>query len=167
MSVNGLGLNQNLYAGIDTVNAAKVTGEIFTRAAQKTVDLSNIDLTQFKRPTIGVDFYSAKTSIELQRQIAIAQAGINTQSIDTSYLNAQAASALYQGVSVTKNVEGKLFIPTDNKIEAETIKNVFALPQKVEMNNIANLGKDAKGSNPFAYQPQTSEKEEEPLNIFA
>ena len=40
MSVSGLGLNQNLFAGIDSVNAAKVSGEIFSRAAEKTIDLS-------------------------------------------------------------------------------------------------------------------------------
>lgn len=170
MSVNGLGLNlnQNLYSAIDTVNAAKVTSDLFSRAAEKTIDLSNANLAQFKRPSLGVDFYNAKTSIELQRQIAIAQSGIAVQNINTQVLNAQAASALYQGVSVTKSVDGKLFIPTD-KVEVENVKEVFSAPQKIDVYEISNLKKDANGSNPFAYQPQNnSEKEEsEPLNIFA
>ncbi len=167
MSVNGLGLNQNLFAGIDSVNAQKVSGEILSRAAEKTVDLNKVDLSQFRRPTLGVDLYSQKTSIDLQRQIAIAQSGINTQNINTSFLNAQAATALY-GANVAKNVEGKLFVPT-NSAEVETVKVVEPQSQKIDLYQIANLNKDAKGSNPFAYQnQQSSEKsEKEPLNIFA
>lgn len=167
MSVTGLGLNQNLFAGIDSVNAAKVSGEIFSRAAEKTIDLSKADLSQFKRPTLGVDLYNPKTSVELQRQIAIAQSGLNTQNINTSYLNSQAASALYGGNNVVKSVEGKLFVPANSEVEAINI--VEPQTQRVDLYQIANLNKDAKGSNPFAYKPQqSSEKEEkEPLNIFA
>ena len=168
MSVSGLGLNQNLFAGIDSVNAAKVSGEIFSRAAEKTIDLSKTDLSQFKRPTLGVDLYNSKTSLELQRQIAITQSGINTQNINTSYLNSQAASALYGGNNVAKAVEGKLFVPTNS--EAEAINIVEPQAQKVDLYQIANLNKDAKGSNPFAYKPQQEEskkEDNEPLNIFA
>ena len=168
MSVSGLGLNQNLFAGIDSVNAAKVSGEIFSRAAEKTIDLSKTDLSQFKRPTLGVDLYNSKTSLELQRQIAITQSGMNTQNINTSYLNSQAASALYGGNNVAKAVEGKLFVPTNS--EAEAINIVEPQAQRVDLYQIANLNKDAKGSNPFAYKPQQEEskkEDHEPLNIFA
>ena len=168
MSVSGLGLNQNLFAGIDSVNAAKVSGEIFSRAAEKTIDLSKTDLSQFKRPTLGVDLYNSKTSLELQRQIAITQSGMNTQNINTSYLNSQAASALYGGNNVAKAVEGKLFVPTNS--EAEAINIVEPQAQRVDLYQIANLNKDAKGSNPFAYKPQQEEskkEDNEPLNIFA
>ncbi len=168
MSVSGLGLNQNLFAGIDSVNAAKVSGEIFSRAAEKTIDLSKTDLSQFKRPTLGVDLYNSKTSLELQRQIAITQSGMNTQNINTSYLNSQAASALYGGNNVAKAVEGKLFVPTNS--EAEAINVVEPQAQRVDLYQIANLNKDAKGSNPFAYKPQQEEskkEDNEPLNIFA
>ena len=168
MSVSGLGLNQNLFAGIDSVNAAKVSGEIFSRAAEKTIDLSKTDLSQFRRPTLGVDLYNSKTSLELQRQIAITQSGMNTQNINTSYLNSQAASALYGGNNVAKAVEGKLFVPTNS--EAEAINVVEPQAQRVDLYQIANLNKDAKGSNPFAYKPQQEEskkEDNEPLNIFA
>ena len=168
MSVSGLGLNQNLFAGIDSVNAAKVSGEIFSRAAEKTIDLSKTDLSQFKRPTLGVDLYNSKTSLELQRQITITQSGMNTQNINTSYLNSQAASALYGGNNVAKAVEGKLFVPTNS--EAEAINVVEPQAQRVDLYQIANLNKDAKGSNPFAYKPQQEEskkEDNEPLNIFA
>lgn len=168
MSVSGLGLNQNLFAGIDSVNAAKVSGEIFSRAAEKTIDLSKTDLSQFRRPTLGVDLYNSKTSLELQRQIAITQSGMNTQNINTSYLNSQAASALYGGNNVAKAVEGKLFVPTNS--EAEVINVVEPQAQRVDLYQIANLNKDAKGSNPFAYKPQQEEskkEDNEPLNIFA
>ena len=103
----------------------------------------------------------------MQRQIAITQSGMNTQNINTSYLNSQAASALYGGNNVAKAVEGKLFVPTNS--EAEAINVVEPQAQRVDLYQIANLNKDAKGSNPFAYKPQEESKKEdnEPLNIFA
>ena len=167
MSVSGLGLNQNYLAGIDSVNAQRISGEIFSRAAEKTIDLSKADLSQFRRPTLGVDLYSAKPSVELQREIAIAQSGINTQNINTSYLNSQAASALYGGNNVAKNVEGKLFVPANS--EVEVINTVEPQSQRVDLYQTSSLNKDAKGSNPFAYRPQQESKKEdkEPLNIFA
>ena len=167
MSVSGLGLNQNLFSGIDSVNAQQISGEIFSRAAQKTIDLSKTDLSQFRRPELGVDLYNSKTSLELQRQIAITQSGINTQNINTSYLNSQAASALYGGNNIAKTVDGKLFVPANS--EVEPINTVEPQSQRVDLYQIANLNKDAKGSNPFAYKPQEGSKKEdrEPLNIFA
>ncbi len=167
MSVSGLGLNQNLFAGVDSLNAAKISGEIFSRASEKNIDLTKADLSQFKRPTLGIDLYNSKTSLELQRQIAITQSGINTQNIDTSFLNSQAASALYGANNITKSVEGKLFVPTNS--EVETFKTQEAQSQKVDLYQISNLNKDAKGSNPFAYKPQEESKKEdnEPINIFA
>ncbi|HIS73564.1 TPA: hypothetical protein IAA86_00925 [Candidatus Galligastranaerophilus intestinavium] len=167
MSVSGLGLNQNLFSGIDSVNAQQISGEIFSRAAQKTIDLSKTDLSQFRRPELGVDLYNSKTSLELQRQIAITQSGINTQNINTSYLNSQAASALYGGNNIAKTVDGKLFVPANS--EVEPINTVEPQSQRVDLYQIANLNKDAKGSNPFAYKPQEESKKEdrEPLNIFA
>ena len=151
MSVSGLGLNQNLFSGIDSVNAQQISGEIFSRAAQKTIDLSKTDLSQFRRPELGVDLYNSKTSLELQRQIAITQSGINTQNINTSYLNSQAASALYGGNNIAKTVDGKLFVPANS--EVEPINTVEPQSQRVDLYQIANLNKDAKGSNPFAYKP--------------
>lgn len=167
MSVSGLGLNQNLFSGIDSVNAQQISGEIFSRAAQKTIDLSKTDLSQFRRPELGVDLYNSKTSLELQRQIAITQSGINTQNINTSYLNSQAASALYGGNNIAKTIDGKLFVPANS--EVEPINTVEPQSQRVDLYQIANLNKDAKGSNPFAYKPQEESKKEdrEPLNIFA
>lgn len=167
MSVSGLGLNQNLFSGIDSVNAQQISGEIFSRAAQKTIDLSKTDLSQFRRPELGVDLYNSKTSLELQRQIAITQSGINTQNINTSYLNSQAASALYGGNNIAKTVDGKLFVPANS--EVEPINTVEPQSQRVDLYQIANLNKDAKGSNPFAYKPQEESKKEDrkPLNIFA
>ena len=167
MSVSGLGLDQNLFSGIDSVNAQQISGEIFSRAAQKTIDLSKTDLSQFRRPELGVDLYNSKTSLELQRQIAITQSGINTQNINTSYLNSQAASALYGGNNIAKTVDGKLFVPANS--EVEPINTVEPQSQRVDLYQIANLNKDAKGSNPFAYKPQEESKKEdrEPLNIFA
>lgn len=167
MSVSGLGLNQNLFSGIDSVSTQQVSGEIFSRAAQKSIDLSRTDLSQFRRPELGVDLYNSRTSLELQRQIAITQSGINTQNINTSYLNSQAASALYGGNNVAKAVDGKLFVPANT--EAEPINAVEPQTQRVDMYQIANLNKDAKGSNPFAYRAQEDSKNEskEPLNIFA
>ncbi len=165
MSVQGLGLN-NIYAGIDTANVQSISQEIFSRAEQKTVNLSNVDLSQFTRTTQGVDLYNPKTSIDLQREVSIAQSGLSTVNVDVSSLNAQAASVLY-GTNTPSAVEGKLFVPTS--AEAQVTKAPEALAQQAAMYEISSLSKDSKGSNPFSYQPQGEgeNEEKEPLNIFA
>ena len=104
MSINGLSAK---YNGIDINNVAKVTSDIFTSLENKTVDVSKVDLTRFTRATQGVDLYSNKVDLNVQRQIAMTNAGLldvtsNLSSVQA--LNAQAAAQIYNPDTVTKNV---------------------------------------------------------------
>ncbi len=158
MSVNGLGLNSNIYSNIDRVNVASITSEVLNPAKAQT-NLAAVDLAKFTRPSLGVELYNGKISVDAQREIAIAQSGINTQNINTSFLNAQAASALYAGSNVSKNVEGKMTVNAN--AEMDTFKTVEAQASKVDLYQIGNLQKDSKGSNPFSYSQGETKKEEE------
>lgn len=164
MSINGLSAK---YNGIDINNVNKVTADILTSLENKTVDVSKVDLTRFTRATQGVDLYSSKVDLDVQRQIAMTNAGL----LDTSSalqtvqaLNAQAAAQLYNPNTITKNVEGKLHVNAN--AEMETFAEVGNLEASL---NVFETQKDKKGSNPFSFnQSKNNEKEEkQPLNLLA
>lgn len=165
MSINGLSAK---YNGIDINNVAKVTSDIFTSLENKTVDVSKVDLTRFTRATQGVDLYSNKVDLNVQRQIAMTNAGLldatsNLSSVQA--LNAQAAAQIYNPDTVTKNVEGKLHVNAN--AEMETVKEFGQLSNSL---NVFETQKDKKGSNPFTFsQSQNEEKEDkkQPLNLVA
>ena len=142
--------------GIDKATAAQVTQEILARAnaktVDKTVDLSQADLSKFRRPELGTDLYSRNVCIDAQRQIAISNAGLNVNLqgalAATQYLNNQAAAAHYGNLH--KNVDGKVHIHTNN-IEGTVEREVAQLPKTLELSKSMNLSKDKHGSgnNPF------------------
>ena len=72
MNINGINANNNL---IDVNNVNKVSADLFAALKKKSVDYSKQDLTRFTRATLGVDLYSQKTDINVQRQIAITNSG--------------------------------------------------------------------------------------------
>lgn len=169
-----IGINNvnNYGAGIDRASVAQVSGEIFNRAAAKTVDLTTVDLSKFKRADLGVDLYSSRTSIDVQRQISVANSGINinnTGAAASTYLNAQAAALNYAN-NTGKTIEGKLAFAL-NEADGVSLREVFALPKATELFNIKDMDKDKKGSNPFAYfegkGTKKEQKVEERLSIFA
>lgn len=169
-----IGINNvnNYGVGIDKASVAQVSGEIFNRAAAKTIDLNTIDLTKFKRADLGVDFYNNRTSIEIQRQISIANSGMNinnTGAAASTYLNAQAAALNYSN-NTGKTIEGKIAFAL-NEADGVSLREVFALPKSTELFNIADMDKDKKGSNPFSYfegkSTKKEQKAEERLSIFA
>ena len=163
-----MGLTVSKYNGIDLNNIGKVTKEILTSLENKTVDVSKTDLTKFTRTTQGVDLYSSKVSLDVQRQIAMTNAGLlDASSVLTSVqtLNAQAAAQLYNPNAVVKNVEGKLHINTDAQME--TIKEAGKLEATL---NVFETNKDKKGSNPFSFsqfQGEEQKEEKQPLNLVA
>ena len=74
-----LNVNSAIYssAGIDVNSAAKVSSQILKEAsanAQPTVQA--IDYSKFNRATLGIDLYSSRTNVDLQKQIALTQAGL-------------------------------------------------------------------------------------------
>lgn len=165
MSINGLSAK---YNGIDINNVNKVTADILTSLENKTVDVSKVDLTRFTRATQGVDLYSSKVDLDVQRQIAMTNAGLldTTTTLQTvRALNAQAAAQLYNPNTITKNVEGKLHV--DANAEMETFVEAGNLEASL---NVFETQKDKKGSNPFSFNQFGNEEKEEqnkPLNLVA
>lgn len=164
----GIGTNaiSAKWAGID-VNAVKqISAEILERANQKS-ELSQVNLTAFKRPELGVDFYNPKTSLEAQKQIALTNSQMQVQTpVSTGFLNAQAASALYAPSSIVKQVEGKMQ-PAIKEGEVENLKDVFALRRNLEVYSAQKDKRGSNGSNPFANTKGEEEQVENGLNIVA
>lgn len=165
MSINGLTAS---YNGIDINNVNKVTADILGSLENKRVDVSKADLTKFTRATQGVDLYSSKVSLDVQRQIAMTNAGLinNVTALQSvQALNAQAAAQIYNPKAIEKNVEGKLHVNAN--AEMETFEEIGNLEASL---NVFETQKDKKGSNPFSFnQSANEEKEEEhtPLNLVA
>lgn len=165
MNINGLSAK---YNGIDINNAAKVTSDIFTSLENKTVDVAKVDLTKFTRAAQGVDLYSSKVDLDIQRQIAMTNAGLMDITSNLSAvqaLNAQAAAQIYNPNIVMKNVEGKLHVNAN--AEMETVDAFGELNASL---NVFETQKDKKGSNPFTFSQSNNEEKEnekQPLNFVA
>ncbi len=165
MSINGLTAK---YNGIDINNVNKVTADILTSLENKRVDVSKADLTKFTRANQGVDLYSSKVSLDVQRQIAMTNAGLldNTSALQSvQILNAQAAAQIYNPKTVERNVEGKLHVNANS--EMETFEEVGNFEASL---NVFETQKDKKGSNPFSFSQFNNEEKEEqkqPLNLVA
>lgn len=160
---------------IDTQSINEVTKQIFANAESKSFDINQVDLTKFRRPEVGLDLYNSKNSIDVTKQVAIRNAGLdinlNANFIaNVQYLNSQAAM---QNTVVQKNVEGKLMAPVTEGEGAQQ-REVVALPKSVELNNSKSLDKDKRGSNPFSFFAMNTKKEsnqsnqqDKNINIFA
>lgn len=152
----GLGVNQisaNKWAGVEVSAVNQVSNEILARAAEKTIDLSQANLSQFKRPELGINLYDGKTNVELQKQISLMNSGhLQTHAISTTFLNSQAASTLYPPMNVEKTIE-------ETKVETKT-----------ELLT-SSTAKDKKGNaNPFLFftgEAEQAEQKTEGLNLFA
>lgn len=165
MTINGL---NPAYNGIDIANVNKVTADILSSLENKRVDVSKADLTKFTRANQGVDLYSSKVSLDVQRQIAMTNAGLmdGTSALQSvQMLNAQAAAQVYSPKTVEKNVEGKLHVNANS--EMETFQEVGNYEASL---NVFETYKDKKGSNPFSFNQSKGEEKEEqkqPLNLVA
>lgn len=160
---------------IDTQSINEVTKQIFANAESKSFDITQADLSKFRRPEVGLDLYNSKNAIDVTKQVALRNAGLdinlNTNFIaNVQYLNSQAAM---QTTAVQKNVEGKLAAPVAEGEGAQK-REVVALPKSVELNNSKSLDKDKRGSNPFSFFAMNTKKDgqetaqqEQNINIFA
>lgn len=162
MSINGLSIS-NLN-GIDVKNVNKVTENIFASLENKTVDVSKVDLTRFTRATQGVDLYSNKVSLDVQRQISMTNAGLNEVQMNLSSVQALNASAAANLYNVDKNVNGNMTIFANEAVEQKPV-----LEELSQTMNVFETQKDKKGSNPFSFfsQNQKEEAAQQPLNIVA
>lgn len=171
----GVTLNTNKNY-IDTAAINEVAKQIFTNAQSKTAqtsDLGNIDLTKFRRADVGIDLYSQRTDIDTAKFVAVRNAGLDINLnqnfiANVQYLNTMAA---LDATKVQKNVEGKMIAPVAEGEKSE-VKNIFNLPETVELTNAKTLDKDKRGSNPFSFFSMNTNKgkekqEEKIVNIFA
>ena len=166
MSLN-VAYSQNINKGIDTQALREVTQEIFNRAETKSVDLSSLDLTKFKRADLGMDLYNGKVDSTTARQVAMANSGMQINLNETvlaslKFLNGEASKSIF------KNVEGRMAPAVE---EATTkVKNNFELPKFSQLVKTLDLSKDKHGSNPFQKSDVVKfekKEKEEAINIFA
>lgn len=162
---------------VDTQSINEIAKQIFANAETKSqaFELTSTDFSKFRRPEVGIDLYNNKNNIDVTKQIAIRNAGLdinlNANFIaNVQYLNAQAAQGTQK---VNRAVEGKLIAPVAEGEAAQT-REVVALPKSVELNNSKSLDKDKRGSNPFSFFAMNTKKDgqqpaeaEKNINIFA
>ncbi len=169
----GITLNTNRNY-IDTSAVGEITKQIFTNAESKTTDINTtFDLSKFRRPEVGIDLYSQRTNLDTTKFVAVRNAGLDINLnqnfiANVQYLNTMAA---IDSTKIRKNVEGKVMAPIAEGEKVE-IKNIFNLPETVELTNSKNLDKDKRGSNPFSFSSMNTNKgkeqqEETLVNIFA
>ena len=161
---------------IDTNNINEVSNRIFVNAQNKSIDMSNFDLSKFKRVDLGLEVYTRQISAERATQIAVRQSGLDinlTQNFaaNVKYLNTQAALSLNKDMS--KNImSGKVHTQV-NMTEVDNTREVFALPKSSNIFDIASLNKDKSGSDGTSYFQQNNNKdgqeskEDKVLSIFA
>jgi len=156
MNVNNIS-GKNL---IDAQSAAQVTEQLFSALSKKSVDLTKTDLSKFNRQTLGIDFYSRKTDINFQREIAIANSGLfDAKGVNASVkaLNSLAALSAY-AENTPKDLGGKMTIEHnfDDFDLFSAVQDSLARPEAVE------IDLDKRDSNPFAYENESkSEKNED------
>ena len=64
---------------IDTQNVNEVANRIFVNAQNKSIDMSTVDLSKFKRVDLGLEVYTRQISAEKATQIAVRQSGLDIQ----------------------------------------------------------------------------------------
>ena len=161
MTINGLNA---AYNGIDIANVNKVTADILSSLENKRVDVSKADLTKFTRANQGVDLYSSKVSLDVQRQIAMTNAGLMDGSSalqSVQLLNAQAAAQVYSPKTIEKNVEGKLHVNANS--EMETFQEVGNLEASL---NVFETYKDKKAQILFLLTNLTVKKKRRTKTTF-
>ena len=155
-----LNVNTALYNlnGVDTASVAKVSEEILNNAkAKQAPQVVGFDYSKFNRAALGVDLYSKRTDVELQKQISMIQAGLYAKAINVAKLNSNAAMNLYAANTVQKQVE-----LTQSTLQAE-----LASPAKLEKEdisvklfNISDKNSNSSNSyNPFAADKDAKEKQ--------
>ena len=162
---------------IDTQNVNETSNRIFVNAQSKSIDMSNFDLSKFKRVDLGLEVYTRQINAEKATQIAVRQSGLDinlTQNFasNVKYLNTQAA--ISRNNDMSKNLmTGKVHTQV-NSTETDNSREVFALPKSGNIFDIASLNKDKQGSDGTAYfkqntkgEGQESKEDSTSLSIFA
>ena len=165
-----LNLNTALYAlnGVDVNSVNSVAKGILNAESKAQPTVQNIDYSKFNRAALGVDLYSSRTNVDLQKQVAMIQAGLYAKAVDVAMLNSSAAANLYSAQTVQKNVELTQSITQGADLTAP--KQSEANRNFIELFNITDKNSNASsGFNPFQAGEEVSreEKKETEINLFA
>ncbi len=166
-----LNLNTVLYSskGVDLNSVNAVSSQILKSAQQKSVEpqVQSIDYSKFNRATLGIDLYSSRTNADLQKQIALTQAGLYAKSVDVARLNSQAAMNLYSAQAVQKQVE--LTQSTTQANELAPVKQLENNRNIINLFNISDKNSNSQNSfNPFNNgEEATTDEKGELENLFA
>lgn len=151
-----ISLDTALYnsQGIDTNNVEAVTKQILQSSGGKQVTVQGLDYSKFNRATLGIDLYSSRTNTDIQKQIAMLQAGLYAKNIDTSSLNAIAAQALYAASASQNNPA---------LVQATLGEELKQVPILEPSNNIyeINSTNDKNSHSANTYNPFTNTNEDE------
>ena len=154
-----LNVNTALYnlQGVDSASVARVSEEILKSAqAKNQPQISVIDYSKFNRSTLGVDLYSKRTDVELQKQVSMIQAGLYAQSVNVAKLNSNAAMNLYSANAVQKQVE---LTQSISQIELAEPRKVEELDNSIKLFNISDKNSNSSnGFNPFATEKDGQEE---------
>lgn len=166
-----LNINNAIYSaqGVDVNSVNSVASQILKEASSKSEPkVQAIDYSKFNRATLGIDLYSSRTNVDLQKQIALTQAGLYAKSIDVAQLNSAAAANLYSASTVQKNVE------LTQSVQAQELVAPAKLIQetsKIQLFNISDKNPNSSnGFNPFNSDEEAINKEEsekDTLKLFA
>ena len=167
-----LGINSAIYSlnGVDVKNVDSVASRILSEAKKSSaeVKIEGFDYSKFNRATLGVDLYSSRTNPELQKQIALTQAGLYLQSINVAKLNSQAALNLYSANTVQKQVELTQSIASNELIAPKALENHNS---NLQLFNITDKNPNSSnGFNPFETSEEKNAKEkqgENEISLFA
>lgn len=162
-----LNVNTAIYSaqGIDVNNVAKVSSQILKEASSnKQPQVQAIDYSKFNRATLGIDLYSSRTNVDLQKQIAMTQAGLYSQAVDVAQLNSAAAASLYSANSVAKNVEMAQSIQAQELVAPQKITQETS---KIQLFNITDKNSHSSNSfNPFKANEENLNQEESEKDLF-
>jgi len=156
-----MGLNIGAYNNNSIIDAQalnRAVKQILTPADSKAPALSQIDLSKFNRISLGLDLYAERTSTQTAVQAAKAASDFDLNlssafSANVQYLNSQAAQSLF----TSKENTGKVIINIENAQKPEIAE---ALQASANIENTANLNKDRRGSNPFAFYASKNDNDD-------
>ena len=147
-----LNVNNAIYnlKGIDTASVNKTAGEILQNAQNKSnqPQVIGLDYSKFNRTSLGLDLYSNRTNVELQKQVAMIQAGLYAKAVNVAKLNSNAAMNLYSATAVQKQVE---LTQSASQVELTSPSKLEELKDSIKLFNISDKNANSSnGNNPFA-----------------
>ena len=161
-----LNVNSAIYSanGVDVNNVAKVASQILETSSKSEPKVQSLDYSKFNRATLGVDLYSSKVNSDLQRQIALTQAGLYTKAINVAQLNSAAAASLYSANQVAKNVEMAQSVQAQELIAPKQLSQETS---NIQVFNTQDKNSNSSNSfNPFNANEENGHQEESEKDLF-